>query len=120
MVKDTGLELCALGIALDEFNGVVAIRSACLAVIDQVGRIIEDRAVFIAAFAKRKAVSPVAAAEVKDPMPGTDRDKLTYPVNFPASKLIVTNRAGVRQEVNLIKKGLPPLGINPHGHDGST
>jgi hypothetical protein len=120
MVKDTGLEPCALGIALDEFNRVIAICSTCLAVIDKIGRIIEDRTVFIAAFAKRKAVPPVAAAEVKDPVPGTDRDKLTYHVNLPTCKLIVTNRAGVRQEVNLIKKGLPPLGINPHGHNGST
>jgi hypothetical protein len=72
-------------------------------VIDQVGRIIEDRAVFIAAFAKREAVPPVAAAEIKDPMPGTDRDKLTYHVNLPARKLVVSNRVGVRQEVTSSK-----------------
>jgi hypothetical protein len=120
MVKGTGLEPCALGIALDKFNGVVAICSVCLAVIDQAGGIIKDRAIFITPLAKREAMPPVAAAKVKDPMPGTDRDKLTYHVNLPTRKLIVANRASVRQEVTFIEKGLPPLGINPHGHDDST
>jgi hypothetical protein len=120
MVKGAWLKPCTSGIALDKFNGVFAICCVCLAVIDQAGRIIQNRAVFITALAKRKAVPPVAAAEVKDPMPGTDRDKLTYYVNLPTCKLIVANRAGVRQEINIIKKGLPPLGINPHGHDDST
>src|SRR5208283_4963280 len=58
-------------------------------------------------------------AEVQNPVGGTDRKQLTDKVHLPLRYLIIADRAGIGEEVELIEYRFPPFGVHFDGHDGS-
>jgi hypothetical protein len=114
VVEALGRKPRASCVCLDAVNMIIAFGGAPHGVIDKIPGIVQNGAPCKTTRTQFQAVATMAPTEVQYPMSRTDREQFADEVNLTASNLFIANRAGVREEIDLVEHCLPPIRVYFH------